>query len=162
MKKTSTIALAMFILAAPFVEARRRAVAPVPDHSLAIEFVDDAGGTSLLSVAGSEAWLDLQKVAHAGASGERVTRLRRRVGIKVVRVEGTAPGVAAVRARIDASDGRASYRINGRPLGRMPLLIDARAPIGSPVFHTLEIDVPIHAADGALTASITWEVTEEP
>jgi hypothetical protein len=161
MKRTSTIALAMILLAAPFVEARRRAVAPVPGHALAIEFVDGAAGDSLLAAAGSEAWLDLQKVAHAGGPGERVTRLRRRVGVKVVRVEGTAPGVAAVRARIDSSDGRASYRINGRPLGRMPLLIDARAPIGSPVFHTLEIDVPIHAAEGALAASIAWEVTEE-
>ena len=27
---------------------------------------------------------------------------------------------------------------------------------------TLEIDVPIHAAEGALAAAITWEVTEEP
>jgi hypothetical protein len=161
MKRTSTIALAMFLLAAPSGEARRRAAAPVPDRSLAIEFVDGAAATSLLAAAGSEAWLDLQKVVHAGASGERVTRLRRRVGIKVVRAEGTAPGVATVRAHIDSSDGRASYRINGRPLGRMPLLIDARAPIGSPVFHTLEIDVPVHAAEGALAASIRWEVTEE-
>ena len=161
MKRTSAIALAMFLLAAPFVEARKRAVAPLPNHSLAIEFVDGAGSSSLLSVAGSEAWLDLQKVAHAGGRGERVTRLRKRVGIKVVRVEGTAPGVATVRARLDSSDGRASYRINGRPLGRMPLLIDARAPIGSPVFHTLEIDVPVHAAEGALAAAITWEATEE-
>ncbi|MBV8543654.1 MAG: hypothetical protein JO093_14150 [Acidobacteria bacterium] len=37
MKRTSTIALPMFILAAPSGEARRRAAAPVPTRSLAIE-----------------------------------------------------------------------------------------------------------------------------
>jgi hypothetical protein len=57
----------------------------------------------------------------------------------------------------DVSDSRCSLRIDGQALGSAPLVIDARAAVGTVTVHTLEIEVPESAAPGPLNASISWQ-----
>jgi len=118
--------------------------------ALGITFVD--GGNSL-TVTGNEAWLDLDRVnGHAA-------HLKRRVGVRLVRDDGSAWGSASLTARLDATDGRCNIRIDGRPLpAGVPLLVEAHAAVGRITWHTIEFDVPPSAAEGALSAAITWEV----
>jgi hypothetical protein len=150
MKTISILALAVLLAAMPARADRRRAAAPAPE-ALAIEFVaDDAASIA----AGSDAWLDVQTI-----SG--VTHIRRRIGIRVVRTGAIATGTVVLTARIDASDGRASIRLDGRPITLVPLVVDAHAVAGRITFHTLDIEVRADAADGPLAATITWEATTE-
>jgi hypothetical protein len=118
--------------------------------SLGITFVD---GGNTLTASGNEAWLDLDRV------GGHSAHLRRRIGVQLVRDDGSTWGSASLIARLDATDGRSNIRIDGRPLpAGVPLLVEAHAAVGRISWHTLEVDVPPSAAEGALSAAITWEV----
>jgi hypothetical protein len=152
MKRILPAALAIVLwVASPAKAALPRAVAAA--GALAITFVE---GTGALATSGSDAWLDLDRIS--GRSG----RLRRRVGVRIIRNDGGAAwGSSALTARLDAGDGRCSIRIDGRPLPPgIPLLVEAHAAVGSITWHTIEIDVPPSAPEGALTAAITWEASE--
>jgi len=52
-------------------------------------------------------------------------------------------------------------RLDGKPLTEAAMLVDAHAPIGSVVFHTLEIEISDAAAPGPIAASIAWEVNAQ-
>jgi len=145
--------------AVPASAERRRAVR-VPEDAVAIEFVDAGSSDAPLTVAGRDAWLDLKSVSYMQSSREKVTRVRRRIGIRALGPEGSA-GTASITARLDSADGRATYRIDGKPLKSVPLVVDAHAALGKLAFHTFEIEVPITASEGLLAASITWEVITE-
>jgi hypothetical protein len=152
------MAVAMVVLvsaASPMRAERRRAAAP-PEETLSIVFVEAGSGDESLKAAGSEAWLDLNAVSHQGNS--RSTRLRRKFGIRIDRAGNTSTATAAIVARLESWDGRATYRLDGRPLTAAPFVVDAHAAIGSVTLHTLDIEIPIEAAAGPLSASVTWEV----
>jgi hypothetical protein len=153
------MAAAMVILvsaALPIQAERRRAAAP-PEETLSIVFVEAGSSDGSLKAAGSEAWLDLNAVSHQGNS--RSTRLRRTFGIRIERAGNATAGTAAIVARLESWDGRATYRLDGRPLTAAPFIVDAHAAVGTVTVHTLDIEVPIEAAAGPLSASVAWEVS---
>jgi len=139
---------------------RRRAVA-VPEDSLTISFVEAEASVGSMVPAGNDAWLDLKSVSRMGDSTGKVIKTRRRFGVKVVRAGAAAVGTAVISVRLDSWDGRATYRLDGRPLSAAPLVVDAHAAVGAVAFHTLDVEVPVSVAEGPLAASITWEVTTE-
>ena len=139
---------------------RRHAVTP-PDDSLSIVFVDAGSAESPMTGAGGDAWLDLKSISAHGKPVERTTRIRRRVGVRVTRAGGTQWGEAVVTVRLESWDGRATYRLDGRPLTAVPVVIDRHAAVGTVTFHTLDIEVPYSMAEGPLAASIAWEITTE-
>ena len=142
--------------ALPVAAERRRAVAP-PAEALSIVFVPAGSSDESLKAAGSEAWLELNSVTHEGSA--RTTKLRRTFGIRIERAGNSTAATAVIVARVELCDGRATYRLDGRPLTASPLVVDAHAAVGTVTIHTLDIEIPIEAAAGSLSASVTWEVT---
>jgi hypothetical protein len=157
----TALALALTVAASPVYAARRRTVTPTPavSLSLSIEFVDVAG--TALMAAGSDAWVDLDTVSQQAGSMAKSVRIRRQVGIRVVRAGGVSWGTATVTARLNATDGRSSVRIDGQAMGAAPTVVTRRAAIGALTIHTIEIEVASSATDGPLEASIAWEVTTQ-
>lgn len=137
-------------------EQRRRAVAvprtSLPDSNLAVTFL--TGGESTMAVldAGAVAW---------NGSRRRVTVVSRPIRIRVG--EASAPSGASVRLRafLETADPRATIRIDGITLSAVPVLIRHHAPIGVPLTHRLEIEVPVTAPEGPLVATIGWEASPE-
>jgi hypothetical protein len=157
MKRMMTAAIVLLVSAAlPMRAERRRAAAPPPEETLSIVFVEAGSSDASLKAAGSEAWLDLNAVTHEGST--RSTKLRRTFGIRIERAGNATAGTAAIVARLESWDGRASYRLDGRPLTAAPFVVDAHASVGTVTVHTLDIEVPIEAAAGPLSASVAWEI----
>lgn len=156
MRRMMAVAMVVLVSAASPMRAERRRAAAPPEETLSIVFVEAGSGDESLKAAGSEAWLDLNAVSHQGNS--RSTRLRRKFGIRIDRAGNTSTATAAIVARLESWDGRATYRLDGRPLTAAPFVVDAHAAIGSVTLHTLDIEIPIEAAAGPLSASVTWEV----
>jgi len=151
-----TIAIAL-----PGTAAERRRAAAPPDDSLTITFVESDSNQGSMLPAGSDAWLDLKSVTRMGSTKEKSIRTRHRFGVRVVRAGGAAWGTAVLTAMLDSYDGRATYRLDGRPLTTAPLVVDAHAAVGTVVFHTLDVEVPVSVPEGPLAASINWQVTTE-
>src|SRR5437764_2403761 len=157
MRRMMTAAMVLLASAAlPMRAERRRAAAP-PEQTLSIVFVEIESSNASLKAAGSEAWLDLNAVTHEGSA--RSTKLRRKFGIRIERAGNASAGTAAMVARLESWDGRATYRLDGRPLTAAPLIVDANADVGTVTIHTLEIEVPTEAAAGPLAASVAWEIS---
>jgi hypothetical protein len=154
MKRVMTAALVLLVSALPVTAERRRVVAP-PEETLSIVFVE-APSDGSMKAAGSEAWLELNAVTHEGSA--RSTKLRRKFGIRIERAGNATAGTAAIVARLESWDGRATYRLDGRPLTAAPLVVDAHAAVGTVTIHTLDVEIPNEAAAGSLSASVTWEV----
>ena len=164
MKRLSALAITLLVLLASTRPARaekRRATAPPADDSVAIVFIDVNSGDTSMTAAGSEAWIDLKSITHAGAGGERMTSIRRRIGIRLTRANALALGTATINVRLESWDGRATFRIDGKQLSSAPVTIDTHLAVGPVTIHTLEIDIPVSATEGALTASLRWEVIVE-
>ena len=155
-KKVVVVALCVAVSLPLFAE-RRRAVARQPDR-LSIEFVDIPAPGATVLPAGSDAWIDFNTVSQKAGSTGKSVRVRREFGIRIVRAGGVSWGTARVSARLDTLDGRSSLRLDGQLLTGAPLLIDARAAVGSMKLHTLEIEVRDSVPAGPLAASIFWEV----
>lgn len=164
MKRLGALAITLLVLVASTRPARaekRRAAAAPTDDSVSIAFIEVDSSDASMTAAGSEAWLDLKTVTHDGAVEKRMTTLRRRVGIRLVRTNGLASGTATISVRLESWDGRATFRIDGKQLSSAPVTIDTRLAVGPITVHTLEIDIPVSAAEGALAASMRWEVIVE-
>jgi hypothetical protein len=164
MTRLGALAITLLVLVASTRPARaekRRATAPPTDDSVSIAFIDVDSSDASMTTAGSEAWLDLKTVTHDATAEKRMTRLRRRIGIRLVRTNGLAAGTATISVRLESWDGRATFRIDGKQLSSAPVTIDTRLAVGPVTVHTLEIDIPVSAAEGALAASMRWEVIVE-
>ncbi|MCU1349391.1 MAG: hypothetical protein JWO56_2421, partial [Acidobacteria bacterium] len=140
---------------------KRMARAETATGTLSIAFVDVAAGPGTLTATANDGWLDVPNVSHKPGSREAVTRIRRQFGIRIVHAGEVAIGTARITARLESWDGRATVRLDGRPLTAVPLLVDAHAPVGSVTVHQLEIEVPVSVPAGPLAASIAWEVTTD-
>lgn len=160
MKSALAVILTLAVALPGTAAERRRAVAP-PDDSLTITFVESESNQGSMLPAGNDAWLDLKSMTRMGASREKFIRTRHRIGVRVARAGGTAGGMAVITALLDSYDGRAAYRLDGKPLTAAPLVVDAHAAVGTVVFHTLDVEVPVSLPEGPLAASITWQVTTE-
>ncbi|HWW61606.1 MAG TPA: hypothetical protein VN181_09575 [Thermoanaerobaculia bacterium] len=148
-------------LTVPLSAERRRAVAP-PSGVLSIEFVDvPSAQTAAVFAAGPDGWIDLATVSQAaGATGSSL-HLRRRFALRIVRSGELSWGTVKVTAMRDVADARSTVRIDGKLLSSTPLVIDARAAVGTVIIHTLEIAVPESAAPGPLNVSISWQATSQ-
>jgi hypothetical protein len=145
MKHLLALMLAVSLAAPAASAARRRAAAtPVPEE-LVIVFVPMAAQSLMGDV------LEVGGIVRGHVS--------RAVGVRVERRGGAGKGVAALRVWVEAPDARCTLRVDGKPLGAAPLLIDPQAPLGVTVVHRIEIDVPPSAAEGAVLSSIKWEAT---
>jgi hypothetical protein len=156
------IAIGTMLLAASALhgQLRRRAVSPV-DDTISIEFVDVAAGDGSLTRAQGNAWLDVGTVFKR-EQREKGIRVRRAIGMRLVRSGGVQYGTARLTAKLQSWDGQSSVRIDGQPLTSAPLLVDSRAPIGPVLTHRMEIVVPETGKPGPIDASIVWEVTTDP
>src|SRR3954469_11051744 len=157
MSRMMIAVLVLLVSAALPVSAERRRAAAPPEETLSIVFVEAGSTDASLKAAGSEAWLDLNTVSHHERSGHS-TRIRRKFGIRVERAGNASAGTAAIVARLESWDGRATYRLDGRPLTAAPVVVDGHAAVGTVTVHTLDIEIPIEAAAGPLSASVAWEV----
>jgi hypothetical protein len=156
------VALVLCAAAAlPLFAERRRAIAPPLVSALTIEFVDvPAAGASFVG-GGSDASIDLSVVSRrAGMTGKSL-RIARQFGIRIARAGAVSSGTALITARLDALDGRSTVRIDGRLVGRTPLVVSSHAPVGALAIHTVEIEIADSVAAGPLASSIAWEVTTQ-
>lgn len=159
--KTMTAAVVLLLAVSLPVNAQRRRAAGSPAEAMSIAFVEAGTSDAALTTAGSDAWLDVATVKHEGKVRERSTRIRRQFGVRVLRAGSVAFGSAVITARLDAWDNRVSYRIDGHELTTAPMIVDTHASIGAVTIHTLDIEIPVTAAEGPIAASIQWEVRSE-
>jgi hypothetical protein len=112
------------------------------------------GGTNVLEL-GAVSYRPESHAASgsAGRGTHRVTILRRMVTVRI----GTGrTGFAPLRASLQADDGRCRIRVDGKTLTAVPQVIDPLAPLGQPVRHVIEIEIASTAAEGPVSASISW------
>jgi hypothetical protein len=163
MRTFSTLLLAATIALAPasaFAGGKRIANGEV-QGTLSIAFVDVSAGPGTLTAADNDGWLDVPGLSHKPGSHEPVTRVRRQFGIRVLRAGQAGWGTARITARLESWDGRATVRLDGRPLTAAPLVVDAHAAVGSVAVHQLEIEIPVSVPAGSLATSIAWDVTTD-
>jgi hypothetical protein len=92
----------------------------------------------------------------AGVASRPRGVINRTFGVRIDSITRTT-GTAVIRAWLEANDGRSVIRIDGRPLGAQPRIIDAHAPLGHVTTHRLEIEVPANVDPGAFASSIRFE-----
>jgi len=138
------IALLLILSTSAVAGGRRRtaAASPAPD-ALAIVFVGMNGSAS-------DAFFD----AGAATSGTTLKTF----GIRLDATAGRT-GTAVLRAWLESNDGRTAIRIDGKPLGPLPQVIDAHASLGRVTTHRIEIVVPADVNEGAFGSAIRWDVT---
>jgi hypothetical protein len=119
---------------------------------VAVGTIEDTapGGANVLEL-GAVSYVPRSDGARAGA--RKVTVLRRIVTVRI----GTArTGFAPLRASVSGDDGRCRIRVDGKTLTAVPQVIDPLAPLGQAVSHVIEIEIAATAAEGPLSASISW------
>jgi hypothetical protein len=89
----------------------------------------------------------------SGRGSSAATILRR---VVTVRIGTGRTGFAPLRASLQADDGRCRIRVDGKTLTAAPQVIDPLAPLGQPVSHLIEIEIAATAAEGPVSASISW------
>ena len=129
---------------------RRRAVAvSLPSDPLALTFVGAAGGV-----------VDSGTIVWRGGSRPFASSVQT-VRVLIGRASAEPTGTATLTAFLENADARCTVRIDGIVLTKAPRTIQRHAPIGVPVAHRIEIEVPRTAGDGPLLMSIGWEVTTD-
>ena len=116
-------------------------------------------GVTFVSLDGahvSDGLMDVGVITYARYGSRRVSRLTRRIG---VRIEGATGGRATLRASLESPDARCRIRVDGLELSGTPRVIDMAAETGVVTPHRIEIEVPVDAAEGTLVSAVTWEVT---
>lgn len=127
---------------------RRRTVAvSPPSFELTLTFLDGPV-------------LDAGPIVWRGGT-RKTTITTRTVTLRIGRASREARGTATLRAFLETPDPRATIRVDGITLTTAPRVIEHHAPIGIAVTHRIEIEVPVSAPEGALAASIGWEVTTD-
>lgn len=142
MRSCLSIALLLILSTSAVAGGRRRtaAASPAPDE-LAIVFVGMDGSPN-------DALFD----AGTATSGTK----RKTFGIRLDATSGMT-GTAVLRAWLESNDGRTAIRIDGKPLGIVPQVIDAHAPLGRVTTHHIEIVVPADVSEGTFGSAIRWE-----
>jgi hypothetical protein len=137
----------LLILANPSIAGGRRrpAASPAPAEELSIVFVGMSGS-------GSDAMFD------AGVASRPRGVIVRSFGLRLDAGTRTT-GTAVLRVWLESNDGRSTIRIDGIPLGTLPRVLDAHAPLGHVTTHRLEIEVPPDVDAGSFGSAIRWEAT---
>lgn len=142
MRSCLSIALLLILSTSAVAGGRRRtaAASPAPEE-LAIVFVGMDGSRN-------DALLD----AGTATSGTK----QKTFGIRLDATSGMT-GTAVLRAWLESNDGRTAIRIDGKPLGTVPQVIDAHTPLGRVTTHRIEIVVPADVSEGTFASAIRWE-----
>jgi hypothetical protein len=133
-----------------------------PADQLRLVFIDGDGGAPVRSGGRGDANLDLGRVV-AGRCLPRSCRrtvVRRRFRL---RIDGRSAAARFVRLRAFVQNDMPGtrVRVDGRLLTSAPQLIDPAAPLGVPVAHTVEIEVPASEPQGMLAQTIVWVVEDD-
>jgi len=140
----------LLILTTPAIAGGRRrtaAASPAPAEAMTITFVGMGGN-------GSDALYDAGVVSRPRGVIVRTFGIRIDSGTRMT-------GTAVLRVWLESNDGRSTIRIDGKPLGTLPRVLDAHMPLGHVTTHRLEIEVPSDVAEGSFGSSIRWEATTE-
>jgi len=137
----------LLILTNPSIAGGRRrpAASPAPAEEMSIVFVGMSGS-------GSDAMFD------AGVASRPRGVIVRSFGLRLDTGTRTT-GTAVLRVWLESNDGRSTIRIDGIPLGTLPRVLDAHAPLGHVTTHRLEIEVPPDVDAGNFGSAIRWEAT---
>src|SRR5207237_1084598 len=117
MRSYLTIACLLILATSAVAGGRRRPATASPSAAdeLSIAFVG-------MSSDGNDALFD------AGVASRPRGVIVRTFGVRIDSITRTT-GTVVVRAWLEANDGRSAIRIDGRPLGAQPRIIDANAPL---------------------------------
>jgi hypothetical protein len=137
----------MQLLAALFATLVLAASVRPPDPELAIAFEDGAGLQP--TVEGSR--LDAGTLT---AKGARKAVWRSSIRVRLYGTTGAR--FARLSASLTNYDARCRVRLDGVLLSAVPQVVDALAPLGRRVTHTLEIEVPASEPAGPVASSIEW------
>jgi hypothetical protein len=145
--------------------SHRGANLPATRGELSISF-SSADGNDLQQTGGGQARLELGAIsakrdrtpagpgpAHGRSRSASITR--RRIAVRLESANGL-PRFVRLRALLQAEDPRCRVRIDGITLTTLPQLIDAHAPVGPAVAHTIEVEVPASEPEGPVFSAITW------
>ncbi|HEX6098005.1 MAG TPA: hypothetical protein VF432_16885 [Thermoanaerobaculia bacterium] len=119
-----------------------------------------SSGLELTFVSAPDGVVDAGTIQWRGGS-RKATVTTRTVRLRIGQPAPEPRGTATVRAFLETADARCTVRVDGVVLTSVPRVIQRHAPVGLAVPHRIEIEVPVHAADGPLLASIGWEVSSE-
>jgi hypothetical protein len=126
---------------------RRTAAVSATREEVTIAFVGVTSGS------GPDAMIDAGTMSHIRSHHRLRTMTTKTFGIQL-----SGPGkTATLRASLESFDGRCTVRIDGIELGTAAKVITARAPLGAVTTHTLQIEVPDSAPEGAFAMSVRWE-----
>jgi hypothetical protein len=139
------LAIAVLLALVPVIATATPVRQERPNRELRIVFLDGAVDVG-------------QIVARPCGLRCATTNVKRRFRL---RVDGRTPArFARVMAYVQFDRPGQRLRVDGRPLGTVPILIDAASPIGMAVAHTLEIEVPPSEPAGLVMQTIEWLVEE--
>jgi hypothetical protein len=134
---------------------------PVPPvlEKLTITFERaSADGSFLGGAGGSNAVVELGPMSDRGGSrrwrGSKITSTRALVRVRIDSRAGAR--FARLQAQLQSEGGQHRVLVNGILLSSAPQLIDAHAPVGLSMTHTIEVQVPASAPPGDLVAPILW------
>lgn len=142
MRNAIATALCLLTLTAHASSARRRAAAMPVGGDLAITF--------------TRSLIDAGTIAHRGPANDDAARTTQDVGIRI-ESRSNATRRAILRASLISPDPHVRVRIDGIPLGPLPVVIDAGALVGVTTNHHIEIEIPVSAPAGTVMTSISWE-----
>ena len=125
-------------------------VASAAPAALALTFVSLDGGHV------NDGLMDVGVITYARYGSRRVSRITRRIG---VRIEAAPGGKATLRASLENPDARCRIRVDGFELSGTPRVIEMAAATGVLTPHRIDIEVPVEAAEGTLVSAVVWEVT---
>jgi hypothetical protein len=148
--RSSLLSIAiLLILGQPAIAGgrRRTATSPAPAEELSIVFVGMSGSSS-------DALFD------AGVASRPRGVIVRTFGIRLDAGTRTT-GTVVLRVWLESYDGRSTIRIDGMPLGTLPRVLDAHAPLGHVTTHKLEIEVPANVSEGTFASSIRWDASTD-
>lgn len=150
--------IAVLVLAAKPVEAGGRVRADRFIEPLRLAFLD-ADERAPVRKGFHDAAIDVGRVT--GTSTKCTPRsciLRRRFRL---RVDGrTSARFVTLRAHIADDMAGQRLRLDGRLLSTTPTLVDAAAPVGVAMVHTIEIEVLSSEPEGLLAHTIEWTVED--
>lgn len=135
----------------------------VPPDAFRLVFLEADAQAPVRRAGTDDATIDVGRVvaARCPSRGCLRTVVRRQFRLRVDGVATTARFVRT-RAYIQSDVSGHQVRLDGRLLTAGPQLIDAMIPIGVPVAHTLEIEVPVSEPPGLLAENIVWTAEDVP
>ncbi len=117
-------------------------------------------GLELTFVSAPDGVMDAGTIQWRGGA-KKTTVTTRTVRLRIGQPAAEPRGTATLSAFLETVDARCTVRVDGVVLTAAPRVIQRNAPIGMTVPHRIEIEVPVHAADGPLLTSIGWEITTQ-